>query len=104
MAIDECIGKSIMVEPGSAWITYLEQKYAIHINTIPENYGIAQFLADEKAAAVIRPSRDGKNCGGSGETIFDDNGAALGRTPYKRESAVKVPVVVMAGATPMVGK
>jgi NitT/TauT family transport system substrate-binding protein len=40
-------GKSIMVEPGSAWITYLEQKYAIHIHTIPENYGIAQFLADK---------------------------------------------------------
>src|SRR5271165_3883674 len=57
---------------------------------------IAQFLADEKAAAVIRPSRDGKNGGGSGGTIFDDNGAALGRTPYKRESAVKVPVVVLA--------
>jgi carboxypeptidase Q len=57
---------------------------------------IAQFLADEEAAAVIRPSRDGKNGGGSGGTIFDDNGAALGRTPYKRESAVKVPVVVMA--------
>src|SRR5580700_762461 len=43
---------------------------------------IAQFLADEKAAAIIRPSRDGKNGGGSGGTIFDDN--------------VKVPVVVMA--------
>ena len=57
---------------------------------------IAQFLADEKVAGVIRPSRDGKNGGGSGGTIFDDNGAALGRTPYKRESAVKVPVVVMA--------
>jgi carboxypeptidase Q len=57
---------------------------------------IAQFLADEKAAGVIRPSRDAKNGGGSGGTIFDDNGAALGRTPYKRETAVKVPVVVMA--------
>ena len=57
---------------------------------------IAQFLTDEKAVAVIRPSRDGKNGGGSGGTIFDDNGAALGRTPYRRESAVKIPVVVMA--------
>ena len=57
---------------------------------------IAAFLADEKAAGVIRPSRDAKNGGGSGGTIFDDNGAALGRTPYKRETAVKVPVVVMA--------
>jgi NitT/TauT family transport system substrate-binding protein len=39
-------GKSIMAEPGSAWITYLAQKFSIHINTIPENYGMAQFLAD----------------------------------------------------------
>ncbi len=57
---------------------------------------IAQFLADEKVAGVVRPSRDASNGGGSGGTIFDDNGAALGRTPYKREGAVKVPVVVMA--------
>jgi NitT/TauT family transport system substrate-binding protein len=40
-------GKSIMAEPGSAWISFLEQKYSIRINTIPENYGIAQFVADK---------------------------------------------------------
>jgi len=40
-------GKSIMVEPGSAWISHLERKFSIHINTIPENYGIAQFVADK---------------------------------------------------------
>lgn len=57
---------------------------------------IAQFLADERATAVIRPSRDGKNGGGSGGTIFDDNGAALGRQPYLADHKVKVPVVVMA--------
>jgi hypothetical protein len=57
---------------------------------------IAQFLADEKATAVIRPSRDGKNGGGSGGTIFDDNGAALGRQPYLADHKVQVPVVVMA--------
>jgi len=57
---------------------------------------IAQFFADEKVAAVIEPSRDGKNGGGSGGTIFDDNGATLGRTPYLAEKAVKVPVVVAA--------
>ncbi len=39
-------GRSIMAEPGSAWITYLEQKFSIRIHTIPENYGIAQFIAD----------------------------------------------------------
>jgi carboxypeptidase Q len=57
---------------------------------------IAQFFADEKVAAVIEPSRDGKNGGGSGGTIFDDNGATLGRTPYIAEKRVKIPVVVAA--------
>ena len=57
---------------------------------------IAQFFADEKVAAVIEPSRDGKNGGGSGGTFFDDNGATLGRTPYLAEKRVKVPVAVAA--------
>jgi len=57
---------------------------------------IAKFFADEKVAAVIEPSRDGKNGGGSGGTIFDDNGATLGRTPYLADKAVKIPVVVAA--------
>jgi carboxypeptidase Q len=57
---------------------------------------IAQFFADEKVAAVIEPSRDGKNGGGSGGTFFDDNGATLGRTPYLADKAVKIPVVVAA--------
>ena len=57
---------------------------------------IAQFFADEKVAAVIEPSRDAKNGGGSGGTLFDDNGATLGRTPYVAEKRVKVPVAVAA--------
>jgi hypothetical protein len=57
---------------------------------------IAQFFADEKVAAVIEPSRDGRNGGGSGGTLFDDNGATLGRTPYIAEKRVKIPVVVAA--------
>ncbi len=57
---------------------------------------IAQFFADEKVAAVIEPSRDGKNGGGSGGTFFDDNGATLGRTPYLADKRVKVPVAVAA--------
>src|SRR5215475_13204376 len=54
---------------------------------------ILPFLADEKPAGVIVPSRDGKNGGGTG-IIFDDNGAAMGRTPYHRDTAVPFPVVV----------
>jgi carboxypeptidase Q len=57
---------------------------------------VAKFLTDEKAAFVIRPSRDAPHGGGSGGTIFDDNGAALGRTPYVKEHAVQIPVVVVA--------
>ena len=57
---------------------------------------VAQFFADEKAAAVIEPSRDGKNGGGSGGTFFDDNGATLGRTPYLADHRVKIPVAVAA--------
>jgi carboxypeptidase Q len=57
---------------------------------------IAQFFADEKVAAVIEPSRDASNGGGSGGTFFDDNGATLGRTPYHADTRVKVPVVVAA--------
>jgi carboxypeptidase Q len=54
---------------------------------------IPQFLADEKALAVIRPARDSENGGGTG-ILFDDNGAALGRKPYVRDGAVKIPVIV----------
>ena len=57
---------------------------------------IAQFFFDEKVVAVIEPSRDGKNGGGSGGTLFDDNGATLGRTPYVADKRVKIPVVVAA--------
>jgi hypothetical protein len=57
---------------------------------------VAQYFADEKVAAVIEPSRDSKNGGGSGGTFFDDNGATLGRTPYVADKRVKIPVVVAA--------
>jgi peptidase M28-like protein len=54
---------------------------------------VIPFLAEEKVAGVIVPSRDSENGGGTG-IIFDDNGAALGRTPYHRDTAVPFPVVV----------
>jgi carboxypeptidase Q len=57
---------------------------------------VAQFFYDEKVAAVIEPSRDSRNGGGSGGTLFDDSGATLGRTPYIADKRVKTPVVVAA--------
>ena len=57
---------------------------------------VGQFLADEHALAVVTPSRDGRDGGGSGGTIFDDSGAGFGWEAYKREHANPLPVVVMA--------
>jgi carboxypeptidase Q len=55
-----------------------------------------EFLASEHALAVIRPSRDGPDSGGSGGTIFDDSGVGLGRFFYERDHADPLPVVVTA--------
>ena len=57
---------------------------------------IAKFMADEKPLAVIVPSRDGRDGGGSGGTIFDDSNSDFAWEAYKRESIDPVPVVVMA--------
>ena len=55
---------------------------------------VIALITSEHVAAVVLPSRDGKNGGGSGGTIFDDRG--IGRDIYKRDHAMPVPVVVMA--------
>jgi carboxypeptidase Q len=55
---------------------------------------VAQFLASERALAVLLPSRDGRDGGGSGGTIFDDG--SFGWFTYRREHAPPLPVAVMA--------
>jgi len=57
---------------------------------------VGALLASEHALAVVTPSRDGRDGGGSGGTFFDDNGAGFGWEVYKREHVDPVPVVVMA--------
>ncbi len=57
---------------------------------------LGKFLADEQAAAVLLPSRDGENGGGSGGTIFDDNGSAFGVQVYHRDHANPLPLAVTA--------
>jgi carboxypeptidase Q len=74
----------------------LQQRMRTYAQRMKLTDKLVQFLGDEKVAAVIRPSRDAEHGGGSGGTIFDDNGAAMGRTPYIRGHEMKVPTVVMA--------
>src|SRR6202522_3270783 len=57
---------------------------------------VAQLLASEHALAVILPSRDGRDNGGSGGTIFVDSGGSLGWFSYQREHVQPLPVVIMA--------
>jgi len=57
---------------------------------------LGQFLASEGAVAVILPSRDGENGGGSGGTIFDDNGSGFGPQPYQHDQMNPLPLAVMA--------
>jgi len=57
---------------------------------------LGKFLASEKALAVIVPSRDGRNGGGSGGTVFDDSDAAFGWFAYQRERADPLPIAVTA--------
>ncbi len=52
------------------------------------------MMGDEGVLAIITPSRDGGDGGGTG-IIFDDNGANLARDAQKPENAVKIPNAVM---------
>jgi carboxypeptidase Q len=55
-----------------------------------------KFLASEHALAVILPSRDGRDSGGSGGTIFDDGSAGFGWFIYEHGHADPLPLVVTA--------
>jgi hypothetical protein len=53
-----------------------------------------KMMNEEGVAAIITPSRDGGDGGGTG-VIFDDNGANLARNAQTAENAVKIPNAVM---------
>src|SRR5579864_9262917 len=55
-----------------------------------------QFFAAEHATGIVVPSRDGRDNGGSGGTIFDDGGGGMGWFTYQRQHAEPLPIVVMA--------
>jgi len=57
---------------------------------------VAKLLTSEHPLAVILPSRDGRNNGGSGGTIFVDSSGGLGWFSYQRDHIQPLPVVIMA--------
>jgi carboxypeptidase Q len=75
-----------------------EREYEQYLKDFSKRTELTQkflaLLTAEHALAVVMPSRDGKNGGGSGGTIFDDRG--IGRETYKKEHIMPVPAVVMA--------
>ena len=70
--------------------------FAAFLRTLAFREKIGHFLATEQAVAAITPSRDGRNGGGSGGTIFVDTGAGFGWLIYQREHANALPVAVTA--------
>ena len=70
--------------------------FATYLKRMALREKIGKFLATEQALAVITPSRDGRNGGGSGGTIFDDSGAGFGWLIYRPEHANALPVAVTA--------
>jgi carboxypeptidase Q len=70
-----------------------EQLNALLSGIFKRNEMAAQFFAEEKVAAVIEPSRDGDNGGGSGGTFYDDRFTGNG---WSADHRVHVPVVVVA--------
>jgi carboxypeptidase Q len=53
-----------------------------------------KMMVDEHVTAIITPTRDGGNGGGTG-IIFDDNGANLVRNAQVKENAVTIPNAAM---------
>ncbi len=70
--------------------------FAAYLKRLAFREKVGKFLAAEQAVAVITPSRDGRNGGGSGGTIFDDTGAGFGWLIYRPEHANPLPVAVTA--------
>jgi carboxypeptidase Q len=67
-----------------------------YLEKIAKRGKTAKFLADEHALAVLVPSRDSGDHGGSGGTIFDDSGEGVSWFAYQRANATPLPVVVTA--------
>src|SRR5580700_4469391 len=73
-----------------------EDFFATFIKRLEFREKAGAFFAAEHAAGIVVPSRDGRNNGGSGGTIFDDGGSGMGWFTYRREHAEALPIMVVA--------
>src|SRR5580704_812888 len=72
----------------------IEQRLAERARLLRLRQQAMKMFMDEGVVAIITPTRDGGDGGGTG-IIFDDNGANLARDAQKPENAVKIPNAVM---------
>ena len=72
----------------------IEQRLAARTKLYQLRHAAMKLMLDEGVAAIITPSRDSADGGGTG-IIFDDNGANLALSAQKPENAVKIPNAVM---------
>ncbi len=72
----------------------LEQRMAERMRALRLRQQALKMFTDEGVIAIITPTRDAADGGGTG-IIFDDNGANLARDAQKPDNAVKIPNAVM---------
>ncbi|HZQ44800.1 MAG TPA: M20/M25/M40 family metallo-hydrolase [Acidobacteriaceae bacterium] len=72
----------------------LEQRMAERMRAMRLRQQALKMFTDEGVIAIITPTRDAADGGGTG-IIFDDNGANLARDAQKPDNAVKIPNAVM---------
>jgi hypothetical protein len=67
-----------------------------HLKQLEFRERVGHYFAEERVAAVLIPSGDSADGGGSGGTIFVDTGATLGGRSYERQHANPVPTATLA--------
>src|SRR6195256_3102086 len=72
----------------------LQQLLADRARLMQVRAAAMKMMVEEHVAAIITPTRDGGNGGGTG-IIFDDNGANLVRNAQVKANAVTIPNAVM---------
>jgi carboxypeptidase Q len=73
---------------------YGDQIVTYFKDVMPQREKVGLFLQQQDVAAVVVPSSDGQNSGGSGGTIFDDSNSNFSWFSYQRAHATPVPLLV----------